>query len=149
MAFISIATIELVMIAGMGAAAYAGVNGNPTQIGGYWATFGVLMVFWLLFNVMLCCCWKKVSLAIAVIDATADFMVATFRLSFVSLGYSILSGIYLAFWLVSAISVVSMNTIEADPDSYTGKKITFDSLYIGMLIFICVVWLWIVSFLLD
>ena len=108
MALISIALIEVILLAGAAAAAYNGVNGNPYHLGTYWGIFGALIAVWIIFNACLCCCWKKVAVAIAVIDATADFMVATFRLSFLSALYSILFAIYLVLWFCASLSVISM-----------------------------------------
>ena len=82
--------------------------------------FGVTLLSWLIFNCLLCCCWKKVKVAIAVIDATADFLVATFRLAFVNFLYAFLYCIYLIVFLASVMAVTSMNKITAsdDPNSF-------------------------------
>lgn len=73
---------------------------------------------WLIFNCLLCCCWKKVKVAIAVIDATADFLVATFRLAFVNFLYAFVFSIYMVIFLASMMAVVSMNDITPNPDSF-------------------------------
>ena len=116
LAFISIGCIELCFIGGMGSAVYFANDTNNPDPSGFWGMFGGFLLAWLIFNLMLFCCWKKVKVAIAVIDATADFLVATFRLAFVNMTFALLLVIYLIVATASVLCVMSMNEITASSD---------------------------------
>jgi hypothetical protein len=78
------------------------------------AIFGVLFI---LFNILLYCKWDKIKMAIAVIDATAEFFVETKRINFVSIMYFVLISMWVIFWGVCAIGMLSRTKFE-----WTGKK---------------------------
>jgi hypothetical protein len=151
LAFISIGCIELCFIGGMGSAVYFANDSNNPDPSGFWGMFGGFLAAWLIFNLMLCCCWKKVKVAIAVIDATADFLVATFRLAFVNMTFALLLVIYLIVATASVLCVMSMNEITASSDAsdFQGKVITWSQSNYGFMIFIGIAWLWIFSYLFD
>lgn len=150
LAFLSIACIEICLLGGMGGSAYYATSVTGEEIPDpYWAMFGTFLFLWLLFNCLLCCCWKKVKVAIAVIDATADFLVATFRLSIVNFLYAFLTCIYIVVFVASVMAVISMNDIEADPNGFQGKIITWTTECEGMLIFITIAWIWVFSYVFD
>lgn len=69
------------------------------------------------FNVCLWCYWPELKMAIAVIDATAEFFVATKRINFVSIMYFVLMSIWIVFWGICAIAMLSSTKFE-----WTGKK---------------------------
>jgi hypothetical protein len=52
--------------------------------------------------------------AIAVIDSTADFMVATKRIAFVTIYYFIMSLLSVLFWGFGLIGIVSLSEITAE-----------------------------------
>jgi hypothetical protein len=52
-----------------------------------------------------------------VIDATADFMVATKRIAFVTIYYFILTIIALVIWGLGLVGVVAMNKVTVEPDN--------------------------------
>lgn len=56
-------------------------------------------------------------MAIAVIDATAEFFVATKRINLVSIMYFVLMAIWVIFWGVCAIAMLSSTKFE-----WTGEK---------------------------
>ena len=115
-------------------------------VNGHWIRSAQTIPFsWLIFNCLLCCCWKKVKVTIAVIDATADLLVTTFRLTFVNCFYAILYCIYLVGFLAYVMAVTAMNEITAGPNSFKGKAITWDSKNTGFMIFIGISWLWVFS----
>lgn len=113
--YLSIAVIELAHIAVIGGLFYSSTKhkGDPN---GFYIGAGVAILSLLIFNCMLCLFWNKVQLAIAIIDATADFMVATKRLAFVSLSYFFITILYVIFWGVAAVGVIAMNPITANED---------------------------------
>lgn len=55
-AYIAIAMLEIIFVAGMGACIYA-----TTKVDGYgmWISFGVILLSFLLFNLMMWCYWSK------------------------------------------------------------------------------------------
>ncbi len=91
--------------------------------GGYWGGFAAMLFFWLIFNCLICCNWKKVQIAIAIIDTAADFMVATKRLCFISLIYFVVAIVYFGFWLAACVGVVALNDISVNPEVFQGKTI--------------------------
>lgn len=148
LAYIAIGLLELLFVAGMGAAAYAATRGGNGSKGA-WITVAVLFLFFLIFNLMLWCYWSKVQIAIAVIDATADFMVATKRIALVTIYSFVLTIIVFVVWALGLVGVVAMNEIRAVPDAngemqkeiiWTGKTRWMT----GMMIFGII---WIVSFI--
>jgi len=82
-----------------------------------------MLFFGLLFNLLMCCFWKKMKIAIAVIDATADFFVATKRIIFVSIFYFFVSVACFLIWMGCFACVISLSDISADQSSYVGKNI--------------------------
>jgi len=72
------------------------------------------------FNVVLYCKWKQIKIAIAVIDATADFFVATKRINLVGITYFVLMAAWSAFWVACLIAMSGIAEYE-----WTGKdKVT-------------------------
>ena len=112
LAFISIAYIELFFLGGMAVSAYYAittVNGDSI-----WPLTLGFAVAWLIFNLCLFCCWKKVKIAIAILDASADFLVETIRLSAVTFSYALLFCLYLVFFVVALMAVMSMNKVTVE-----------------------------------
>ena len=72
---------------------------------------------------MMLCFWKKLKVAIAVIDATADFFVATKRMIFVSIFYFFVSVIIILVWFGCLTLVFSLSDITPDRSSYLSKTI--------------------------
>lgn len=102
--------LELIFIAGMGACLYGTTKVHPAT--GMWIGFFCILVSFLLFNCLMWCQWSKLQVAIAVIDATADFMVATKRISFVTIFYFFVGVIVFIIWGVGTIGVIAVNEIE-------------------------------------
>lgn len=72
-------------------------------------------VVWLIFNCVLWCKWKQIKIAIAVIDATADFFVTTKRINLVSVGYFFLMMMWVAFWATCMVFMLSIAEYDWDP----------------------------------
>lgn len=125
-AYFSIFLTEVSQIACIAGLAYSGYK-HPHHATGYYIGAGGAALAFLLFNVLLCCFWNKVQVAIAVIDATADFLVATKRLVLVSIFYFFVAILYLVFWSVAAVGVVSLNEIKSNPNAAGGKEIVWTS----------------------
>lgn len=144
--YLSIGVIELAHVAVIGGLLYSSTKHSAAP-NGFYIGAGVAALSLLLFNCLLCCYWSKVQVAIAVIDATADFMVATKRLAFVSMAYFFVSIIYLVFWSVAAIGVVSMNEITANADGT--KTINWATPQLAMMGFMIFGVIWLLVFIAD
>ena len=70
------------------------------------------IIFFIIFNVILYCKWKNIKIAIAVIDATADFFMNTARINLVSAMYFMLSAIWFVIWLALVIGMLGMAKVE-------------------------------------
>lgn len=119
---ISIVGMELCYIAGIGAGLY--LYSQTKSLGGAFLA-GILGFMFLLFNCALYCYRDKLKVAIAVIDAAADYYAATKRLIFVSLLYFILHivviglmGLTLLFMLGTQTYVFNIVGNEANPDGH-------------------------------
>jgi len=67
---------------------------------------GIILL--IIFNVILYCKWKNIKIAIAVIDATADFFMNTARINLVSAMYFMLSAIWFVIWLALVIGMLGI-----------------------------------------
>jgi hypothetical protein len=145
LAFIAIGLVELLFLAAIGGNIYGmtQVDGGKT---GFIIGAIVSAVAFLIFNCMLWCYWSKLQVAIAVIDSTADFMVATKRIAFVTIYYFIMSLISVLFWGFGLIGIVSLSEIKAElSENGVGyhKELTFTNKTTGLTIAMvfCIVWI--------
>lgn len=118
LAYMAIGLLEVIWLAGIAGCIYAGMNAskngaNPT---GAWIGAGGCGVGFLFFNCMLCCFWSKLQVAIAVIDATADFMAATKRMVIVTIYYFIIAIIVFLIGGFGVVGTISMNEITLNFD---------------------------------
>ena len=105
MANVSIIGLELTYIACIGFGLYT-YNQNPNNVAGIgFAIFGG--VSFLILNCMLYCYKDKLAVAIAVIDAAADYYAATKRLIFVSLFFFLLHIIVFGLMVTAGIFMYS------------------------------------------
>ena len=112
LAYVAIGLLELIFLAGIAGAIYASTRVHGSDKNGYFIAAGVTLLAFLIFNCMMWCYWSKLQVAIAVIDATADFMVATKRIAFVTIYYFFVSIIVLLIWGFGLIGVIAMNDIK-------------------------------------
>ena len=143
----SILVIELGFIGGIGASINMSLNASNKS--GYYIGAGVLAIMFLFFNMALWCMWKQFKVAIAVIDATADFFAATKRIVLVSVVYFFITLILIVVWFAGLGCIMSLNTITADPTIVQGKTIEWKSSVIGMCSFMVVGLVWFVFFIQD
>lgn len=87
MAYVSLIGLELVHIALIVLGVYLYTK-EKNLAGAY--LIGVFVFTFLLFNCLVCCYKDKIKVAIAIIDAAADYYAATKRLFFVSIFYFML-----------------------------------------------------------
>lgn len=101
----------------------------------------------LLFNCMLWCFWSKVKMAIAVIDAAADFVTDTKRLVFCSIWYFILGLIIFLVWIAGMVFTAGIGKVTADPSYPQGKSIGLTTpLKVMFIVQVCGI-IWILAFL--
>lgn len=100
---------------------------------------------------MLCCYRRSFKVAIAVVDASADFMAATVRLVFFSIFYFIIFFAILMFCFCAAGLVISLNDIQVDPrpGMFQAKIIEWKSQTYPMLAIIAIGLLWMLFFYQD
>ena len=143
----SVLVIELGFIGGIGASIM--MSKNASSKSGYYIAAGVVGLMFLMFNMMLWCFYKQFKVAIAVVDATADFFAATKRIVLVSVIYFFVTLIVIVVWFAAFGCTLSLNTITADPTKVQGKNIEWKSSVTGMLIFMVVGLVWLVFFIQD
>jgi hypothetical protein len=123
---IAIFVYDLILVAGMAFGAYLLVTKSWLKIVGL-----LLIVFCailaMLFNILLACFWSNIKIAIAVLDATADFLVATKRLILVSFGFAILGFIVQAILFVGVAQIKSMGTVKAKNCSSLQQDLRIDN----------------------
>lgn len=87
----------------------------------------VLAFFLFLFNCLLCCYRTSFKVAIAVVDASADFMAATKRLVFLSIFYFIITICIIVFCFAAIGLVISLNEVHVstNPSSFQAKNIVW------------------------
>jgi hypothetical protein len=67
------------------------------------------------FFTCLCCFYKSIKEAINVIDASADFIIATKRIMLIPFVYFLLSIGVIVAWFFGYVLVMSINPIKASP----------------------------------
>jgi hypothetical protein len=119
LAYFAIGLLELIFIAAMAGNIYGATQVANGQDGktGFYVGFGIIAFCFLIFNCMLWCYWSKLQIAIAVIDSTADFMVATKRIALVTIYYFFVSLILVLIWGFGLIGVIAMSDIEVEQDA--------------------------------
>lgn len=108
-----------------------------------------MIIALLLFNCLLCCFWKSIKIAIALIDATADFFAATKRIIFVSLVYFVVTIVVFIVWMAGMACITSLNTITVDMTTLQGKDIEWSAKVNWMYLFMLIGLIWIVFFIQD
>lgn len=85
----------------------------------------VMVLMGLFFCCMLWCYRSSLETAIAIIDAAADFFIATKRLILVSVMYFMLSVVLFLVWALAEFSLLGMNEIKPGSTAQ-GKEIVWD-----------------------
>lgn len=109
----------------------------------------VLVVLGCLFTCMLCCYWKSVKIAIALIDATADFFAATKRLIFYQFAQAIKFIIVFVLWAVACACISGINTVTPSKTIIQGKDIHWHSNTVILEIFMFVAFIWTCLVMMD
>ena len=115
LAKITVVLIHIIFVGGAGASAYFGMkssNGTPLYV-----SAGVSLFFVMMFDCMLCYRYKHFKVAIAVIDAAADFFASTKRLMFVSVFYGILGFVVILACIAGCLCVFTLNDFDIVQDN--------------------------------
>jgi len=142
MSKLAILIIEMCLAGAIGSAFF--MKGNAQMAVGICG-----IVIFLLFNMCLCCFWKQVKVAIAVIDATADFFAATKRIILVSVFYFFVTLVFLVLWFAAVGCIMSLNTITSSSTEVQGKDIVWDHNVFYFLGFMVVGLIWVVFWIQD
>lgn len=160
LSYLAIGLLELIWLAGMGGCAYAATRPCPSGVecsnSSIWIAFVVCAVAFCIFNCMLWCFWSKLQVAIAVIDATADYMAGTKRIALVSVYYFLLALIVLLLGGFGIVGTVAMNEIkvnreagcsESSADCTYTKEIVFTGQTEAMLAVSCIGLFWVLCYI--
>lgn len=126
-AYMAIFFIELIFIGGGALLVYQGFTADHDRRSAYLIGGASFLVFGALFNCMMYCYWSKLKEGIAIIDATADFFVATKRIIFVSLFQFFWQLMFTLACISVLVCITANQDISVDPSSKTlqGKNIVF------------------------
>lgn len=72
---------------------------------------GMGVLLWILaalFLLIVCCCWSRIQLGAAIIQAASDFVANTPSIFAIPLVFLIIVGIWVVFWVISAVFVYSV-----------------------------------------
>lgn len=141
-AYVAIVFMELIFFGGAGFLFYSSTKDNISHDArtANLASAGVLILFGLIFNCAMWCWWTSLKVAIAIVDATADFFLATKRLVFVSLGMFVVQLAWGAICFSAVICVAANQQVDPklDSESLQGKEVTWDKqslTFIGLITF--------------
>ncbi len=72
---------------------------------------GMGILLWILSGIyllILCCCWTRIKLGTAIIEAASDFVADTPSVLFVPLTFFVITGVWVLWWVISAVYVYSV-----------------------------------------
>ena len=106
-AYVVIGCCELMIIAGILAGVAAPSNTDEEKAQGLvMIVIGVICL--VIFNGILYCKWRNIKIAIAVIDATADFFMKTPRINLVGGFYFFVSGVWFCIWVALVVGMLGI-----------------------------------------
>ena len=79
------------------------------------AMHGMGILLWILaglYFIILLCCWSRIKLGAAVIEATSDFVANQSSVFFVPLIFFFIVGVWVTFWVISAVFVYSVGDAQ-------------------------------------
>lgn len=91
--------------------AYKYVDGDTTQK----TMRGMGILLWILsgiYLIILCCCWTRIQLGTAIVEAASDFVRSTPQVFMVPLIFFFIIASWSIFWIISAIYVYSVGEAE-------------------------------------
>jgi len=110
LAMFSLVLLFISFFGGAGACLYMSTKSPEQTI--FLISGCILGVCGLIFVCCVYCNRNSLETAIAIVDASADFFIATKRIVFVSLGYFMISMLFVLLWIAGQVCVMSLNTFE-------------------------------------
>lgn len=119
-AYLAIFFIELVFVVGGAGLIFEAFKSDDKHAkNGYLSGGAGFLAFGMIFNCLMWCYWSKLKEGIAIIDATADFFVATKRIIFISL-FQFFWQLVLTLYCISVlICITAGQDITVDQESKT------------------------------
>lgn len=112
LAIISILIIEITFLACAGYPIYLSTQSGYESEKKNYIIFGVIMILiFVLFNLLLFCFRKSIHIAIAVLDATADFFASTKRILLTPILFFFVTLIVLVLWGAGFTGVMGLNKV--------------------------------------
>ena len=75
-----------------------------------WVGIGLWIVSGIYLIILLCCC-SRIRLGIAIIEATSQFVAHRFSIFLIPIAFFLITMIWLAFWIISAVYVYSSGEV--------------------------------------
>lgn len=112
LAVLAVIIIELFLVVSIAACFYQHGRVNSAEAKKSYLIAGIIFaVLLLIFNCMLWCYRSSFAVAIAVVDASADFLASTKRLILVSVVYFIMALIVVSIWVTGMVFITSVNEV--------------------------------------
>ncbi len=76
---------------------------------------GMGILLWILsgiYLIILCCCWSRIKLGCAIMEASSDYVANTPSVLFVPLIFFVICGAWVVWWVISAIYVYSVGEAQ-------------------------------------
>lgn len=147
MVYFLIGVTELLLLLGVVACIYGiGVVQYPA---GAWLGLLLFLVLLIGLNIILKFYWADMQIAIAVIDAAADFVFATKRLVLVKFATFIFGFLFIVLWFYGFINIISTNDVQTvlNEDGNYEKDVTWNGSSTVLVLFMVIGLIWMVSFL--
>jgi hypothetical protein len=149
LAWLAVLVVEFFLVGVAGLSLFASTRAATSQKNGYLIVGIVFLFLLLVFNCLLCCYRTQFKIAIAVVDASADFLAATKRLILTSFLFFIFQVIILAVWVTGMAFIFSTNEVTPNQNlelgSYQFKSINVagSSKGISAFMFVGIIWVYI------
>ena len=147
LAIFSLLLLLISFFGGAGACFYMSTKHTESTI--FLISGGALAAFGLIFTCCVYCNRNSMSTAIAIVDASADFFISTKRIVLVSMGYFLISMLFVLLWVAGQICVMSLNDFKKGDGSPQDKDMIWKSDVKGMMFFMCFGLLWLLKFIDD
>ena len=76
---------------------------------------GMGILLWILSGIyllILCCCWSRIKLGTAIMEASSDYVANTPSVLFVPLIFFVICGVWVVWWVISAVFVYSVGDAQ-------------------------------------
>jgi hypothetical protein len=151
-AYAAIIFMQLIYIVGGGYCFFQGFKQTDEELKkGMFIGGGAFVIVGLFFDLMLWCYWTSFKEAIAIVDATADFFVATKRIIFVSIGSFFAQFLFTLGCITVLLCICAAGEIKPSDTSLDvtmqGKDFTLDGQQKGFVVALFFGFLWVMIYL--